>query len=102
MARIPSEANDTEGQARVTAFRQGLQDLGWTEGHNLQIEYRWSGGVERIRTYAAELVALSPDVILAKTRPTANPTKSLSVRSDPKRKRATRRTLGRCSLTSYT
>jgi putative ABC transport system substrate-binding protein len=75
---IPRDANDTEGQARVTAFRQGLRDLGWTEGHNLQIEYRWSGGVERIRTYAAELVALSPDVIVATATATVTPLQQLT------------------------
>ena len=75
---IPRETNDTEGQARVTAFRQGLRDLGWTEGYNLQIEYRWSGGVERIRTYAAELVALSPDVIMATATATVTPLQQLT------------------------
>ena len=75
---IPRETNDTEGQARVTAFRQGLRDLGWTEGYNLQIEYRWSGGVERIRTYAAELVALSPDVIVATATATVTPLQQLT------------------------
>jgi putative ABC transport system substrate-binding protein len=71
---ISREANDTEGQARLNAFRQGLRDLGWTEGHNLQIEYGWSGeDVERIRTDAAELVALAPDVILATATATVAP-----------------------------
>jgi len=54
------------GQARKKAFTQGLQNLGWTEGGNVQIEARWAGGdVDRTRRYAAELVALEPDVILA-------------------------------------
>ena len=58
-------ADDSVAQARVAAFRQALQQLGWTEGRNLQIDYRWSGGnVADTRKYAAELVALSPDVIL--------------------------------------
>ena len=58
-------ADDFVAQARVAAFRQALQQLGWTEGRNLQIDYRWSGGnVADTRKYAAELVALSPDVIL--------------------------------------
>jgi len=59
-------ADDPEAVARTAAFVQGLQELGWTEGRNIQIDYRRSGGVaERIRQYAAELVALAPDVILA-------------------------------------
>jgi putative ABC transport system substrate-binding protein len=59
-------ADDPEGQARLTAFVQGLQELGWTDGRNVQIDYRWSAGdAERIRRYAAELAALAPDIILA-------------------------------------
>ena len=58
--------NDAEGQARIAAFRQGLQQLGWTDGRNVQIVARWTeGDAERTRRYAAELVALSPDLILA-------------------------------------
>jgi putative ABC transport system substrate-binding protein len=57
---------DPEGQVRIAAFLQGLKQLGWTEGRNLQIEYRWGGGdVDRIRRDAAELAALAPEVILA-------------------------------------
>ena len=59
-------ADDPEGQARLAAFLQGLQQLGWTDGRNVRIDYRWGAGdAERIRRYAAELVALAPDVILA-------------------------------------
>src|SRR5262245_31764511 len=51
--------------ARVGAFLQGLQELGWTDGRNVRLEYRWgSADAERIRKSAAELVALAPDVIL--------------------------------------
>jgi ABC-type uncharacterized transport system substrate-binding protein len=58
--------NDAEGQARFTAFLQGLRQLGWTDGRNVRIEYRWGGGdADNIRKYAAELAALAPDVILA-------------------------------------
>jgi putative tryptophan/tyrosine transport system substrate-binding protein len=58
--------NDPEAQGLVTAFRQGLAQLGWVDGSNLRFDYRWSAGdVELIRKYAAELVALNPDVILA-------------------------------------
>src|SRR6516165_3906943 len=59
-------ADDREGQARVTALKQGLQELGWTDGRNMQIETRFGGAdVGRIRAHAAELVALAPDVIVA-------------------------------------
>ena len=59
-------ADDAEGQARLTALAQGLQELGWTDGRNLRIDYRWGAGdTDRHRKYAAELVALAPDVILA-------------------------------------
>src|SRR5262249_8892423 len=62
----PFAADDPEGQARLTAFMQGLQQLGWTDGRNLRIDIRWGAGdAERIRRNAAELVALAPDVILA-------------------------------------
>jgi putative ABC transport system substrate-binding protein len=57
--------NDPEAQRLLTAFREGLAQLGWADGRNLRIEYRWaSGDVGRIRTFAKELVELSPDVIV--------------------------------------
>jgi putative ABC transport system substrate-binding protein len=57
---------DPEGQARVAALQQTLQELGWTDGRNARIDYRWSGSdFERIRKHAAELLALAPDVVLA-------------------------------------
>ena len=59
-------ANDPEGQARIARFQQALQQLGWIEGRNLRTDIRWGGGnADDIRKYAAELVALAPDVILA-------------------------------------
>jgi putative ABC transport system substrate-binding protein len=62
--------SDPEGQARIAAFREGLGKLGWTEGRELQIEYRWfAGDPERARAYAAELVKLKPDVIFAGATP---------------------------------
>jgi putative tryptophan/tyrosine transport system substrate-binding protein len=59
-------ADDPEGLARVTAFVQGLQERGWTDGRNVRIEFRWPlGDGDRQRRYASELVALGPDVALA-------------------------------------
>src|SRR5262245_20467709 len=59
-------ADDPEGQARIAAFLRELQQLGWGEGHNVRIEFRWgTGDADRIRRDAAELVAFAPDVILA-------------------------------------
>ena len=57
---------DSEGQLRMAAFRQGLQNLGWIEGRNVHIEERWPGGNnERLRSFAAELVGMRPDAIFA-------------------------------------
>jgi putative tryptophan/tyrosine transport system substrate-binding protein len=59
-------ANDLEGQARVAAFRMAMQKLGWTEGRNIRVDYRWVGGdADRARADAAELAGMKPDVILA-------------------------------------
>jgi putative tryptophan/tyrosine transport system substrate-binding protein len=59
-------ADDSQGQAWVAAFAQGLQQLGWEVGGNVRIDYRWGAGdTERFRRYAGELVALAPDVIVA-------------------------------------
>jgi putative ABC transport system substrate-binding protein len=58
--------SDPEGRLRVVAFRKGLEQLGWIEGRNIQIDYRWtSGDSERAHIYAAELLALKPEVIFA-------------------------------------
>jgi putative ABC transport system substrate-binding protein len=63
---IPLAADDPQSQRRLTAFVQGLQELGWTDGRNIRIETRWTAGdTDRMRRHAAELVALAPDVILA-------------------------------------
>src|SRR5712671_6656157 len=65
-ALLPYAANDPQAQTRNAAFLQGLQQLGWTVGTNVQIDYRWAAGKEDdTRKYAAELVALAPDVIFA-------------------------------------
>ena len=58
-------ADDTAGPARIAAFTKALQELGWTDGRNVRIDYRWGGGnADVVRRQAAELVALAPDVIL--------------------------------------
>src|SRR5262245_66043998 len=58
--------DDPEARARLTAFRNSLQELGWADGTNMRMDTRWGGGdSDRIRTYSAELVALAPDVIMA-------------------------------------
>jgi putative ABC transport system substrate-binding protein len=63
---LTAGAADREVQAREAAFRQVLQQLGWTDGSNVRIDYRWgAGNADDIQKYAAELVALAPDVILA-------------------------------------
>jgi putative ABC transport system substrate-binding protein len=62
----PWASNDAEAQDRVKAFTQALQRLGWIDGQNARIDYRWGdGNANTTRKYAAELVALAPDVILA-------------------------------------
>jgi putative ABC transport system substrate-binding protein len=62
-------ANDPEAQSRVTAFESGLRELGWVRGHNLRIEYRWADNPDALRTHAAELVGMAPDLILANSTP---------------------------------
>src|SRR5262249_9410565 len=63
-------ADDPESQRRMTGFVQALQALGWTDGRNVKIDYRWGAGdVELYRRYAAELLALMPDVILVSGTP---------------------------------
>ena len=67
-----SAESDQEGQARVAAFRGELQKLGWAEGRNIRIDYRWAtpDDAESIRRFAKELVALQPDLILSNNTPT--------------------------------
>jgi putative tryptophan/tyrosine transport system substrate-binding protein len=63
-------ADDAEAQARIAAFVQGLQQLGWTVGKNVRVDYRMAGiEADTLRKYAGELVALAPDVILAQSSP---------------------------------
>ncbi len=71
--------SDPDSQTRIAAFHQGFAELGWKEGENVHIEYRWSAGKsELIRQYAEELVALKPDVILANSTPVIAMLKSLT------------------------
>jgi putative ABC transport system substrate-binding protein len=71
--------NDPQGQIWITAFVQGLRELGWTDGGNIRIEYRWGGAdAGRIRTAAVELVDLKPDAILAQTALALAPLRELT------------------------
>ena len=66
--------DDAEGQARLAAFLQGLQEAGWAVGRNVRIDLRWGGGnPDSFRKQAAELVALTPDVVFASGIPAATP-----------------------------
>jgi ABC-type uncharacterized transport system substrate-binding protein len=63
--------DDPSGDADVAAFRQGLDDLGWSDGRNIHVQLRWPGGdLERVRTLAKDLVELKPDVLVARSTPT--------------------------------
>jgi ABC-type uncharacterized transport system substrate-binding protein len=65
---VPFAEDHPVGQARVAAFLQGLRQLGWTDGSNVRIDYRWSAGdADRSRKFATELIALGPDVVMAFT-----------------------------------
>jgi putative tryptophan/tyrosine transport system substrate-binding protein len=70
---------DAESHARLTAFVQGLRELGWTDGRDVRIYARWGAGdVDSFRRYAAELVTLAPDVILAASTPALGPLQSVT------------------------
>src|SRR6516225_6913024 len=62
-------ASDPEAQSRVVAFENGLRELGWVKGRNLSIEYRWAGDGNVLRDHAGELLAMTPDLILANSTP---------------------------------
>jgi ABC-type uncharacterized transport system substrate-binding protein len=64
-------ADDPVAKVRIGTFRQALRELGWTEGENLQVDYRWSvGPADQVRIDAAQMAALAPDVLLATGSPT--------------------------------
>ena len=66
-------AGDPIAHHEIMALQQGLQELGWTDGRNMKIEYRWAAGdIDRMRTFAKELVGLQPEVIVARATPVAN------------------------------
>src|SRR5262245_45182527 len=70
----PFAADDAEGQARLTAFAQALQQAGWTLGQNLRLDYRWGDGKpDTMRKLAANLAELAPDVILASSSAAVSP-----------------------------
>src|SRR5262249_9793380 len=62
---MPLAKDEPESTARIDAFLKGLQQLGWSDGRNVSIEYRWAPSDAERRKYAAELVALAPDIILS-------------------------------------
>jgi putative ABC transport system substrate-binding protein len=66
---MPYDENDPVAKARVSAFRQALGDLAWTDGHNVRIELHWAVDIDGIRQLAQELVALRPDIILTTGTP---------------------------------
>jgi putative ABC transport system substrate-binding protein len=71
---LPATADDAEFQTRLAAFHQGLEQLGWSIGRNVRIDTRWAtANAAGIRRHVAELVALTPDVILAHASPTVGP-----------------------------
>ena len=62
-------SDNAEAQSRIGAFLQGLQEFGWSIGRSMRIEYRWASNLNDLPRYAAELVALAPDVVLANANP---------------------------------
>jgi ABC-type uncharacterized transport system substrate-binding protein len=69
----PQRENDREAQSWISAFRQRLKTLGWIEGYNIQIDLRWyAGDLARLRSYAADLVKLKPDLIFSMSTPTVS------------------------------
>jgi putative tryptophan/tyrosine transport system substrate-binding protein len=67
---MPFSETDAEGKLELAGFTRQLQDLGWTDGRNLRIDYRWSAGnPEQMRALAKELTALQPDVLFSRSTP---------------------------------
>jgi putative tryptophan/tyrosine transport system substrate-binding protein len=70
---VPAAAGSPQWRAYINSFKDGLQSLGWADGHNVQIEERWGAGADEIATGAAELATMAPDVILAAAASAARP-----------------------------
>jgi putative tryptophan/tyrosine transport system substrate-binding protein len=67
---MPTDEDDPALKTYVSAFTQALADLGWTDGRNVRMDFRWAGGdINRIRAFAQELVGLQPDIIVASSTP---------------------------------
>src|SRR5262249_16836690 len=78
-ALSPFSENDPETKAKLVALKERLERLGWTDGRNVRIEYRFSdGNIDRTRAAAAELVALTPDVIVAYANPAVSALKPIT------------------------
>jgi putative ABC transport system substrate-binding protein len=75
---MPFAADDPESMARISVLLQRLQELGWSVGRNLMVDYRWTADATRIRQYAQELVALTPDVLVCNGNPTVRPLQEAS------------------------
>src|SRR5262245_24242958 len=76
---MPFAEDHPVGQARLAAFVQGLQQLGWTDGRNVRIDYRWSAGdSDRLRKHSMELIALAPDVVMAFTSAAVAPLRQVT------------------------
>jgi len=71
-------SDDPEAQTRIAGFTQGLQELGWSVGRNLRLDYRWGGDPDRFRRSAEELMALAPDLIVASSTPALVAAQSVS------------------------
>jgi putative ABC transport system substrate-binding protein len=68
------DTDNPRSQPNITAFLQALQQLGWTDGRNVKIDFRWpAGDADKARKYAGELVALAPDIILAMSAASLTP-----------------------------
>ena len=95
---MPFGSNDSEGQARVAVFRDGLAQLGWIEGQNLHIDYRWADDpLTQLQPYALELVERMPDAILASsTAPVAALVQATRTISDRIRPSVRSRSTGFC------
>jgi len=70
---VPFDENEPVMTPRLSAFTQALADLGWTDGHNIRMDFRWAGGdINRSRALAQELVGLRPDIILTNAAPASS------------------------------